>query len=66
MEIEYSSDLFDEDRIARMAGHLRTLLEAVMAEPEQLLAELPLLTALERQQMLFEWGMGQANEEIYS
>jgi acyl-CoA synthetase (AMP-forming)/AMP-acid ligase II len=66
VEIEYSSDLFDEDRIERMAGHLRTLLEAVVAEPEQLLAELPLLTALERQQMLFEWGMGQANEEIYS
>jgi acyl-CoA synthetase (AMP-forming)/AMP-acid ligase II/acyl carrier protein len=66
LEIEYSSDLFDEDRIERLAGHLRTLLEGAAANAEQRLADLPLLTSGERQQLLFEWGLGQADEEIYS
>jgi acyl-CoA synthetase (AMP-forming)/AMP-acid ligase II len=66
LEIEYSTDLFDEDRIARLAGHLRTLLEGAAADPEQGLLELPLLTNAERQQLLFEWGMGQADEPIHS
>ena len=66
LEIEYSSDLFDEDRIERLAGHLRTLLEGAAANAEQRLAELPLLTSAERQQLLFEWGMGQADEAMYS
>jgi hypothetical protein len=66
LEIEYSTDLFDEDRIARLAGHLRTLLEGAAADPEQGLLELPLLTNAERQQLLFEWGIGQADEPIHS
>ena len=56
LEIEYSSDLFDEQRILRMFGHYQTLLEAIAADPEQCLAELPLLTEAERQQLLVEWN----------
>jgi amino acid adenylation domain-containing protein len=56
LEIEYSSDLFDEQRILRMIGHYQTLLEAVAADPEQCLAKLPLLTEAERQQLLVEWN----------
>jgi amino acid adenylation domain-containing protein len=47
-EVEYSTDLFDEDRIERMVGHLRTLLEGAAANPEEPLATLPLLTSAER------------------
>jgi hypothetical protein len=65
LEIEYSSDLFDEARIERLAGHLRTLLEGAAANAEQRLAELPLLTRSERQQLLFEWGISQAGQEMY-
>jgi non-ribosomal peptide synthetase component F len=66
LEAEYSTDLFDEDRIERLVGHLRTLLEGAAANAELRLAELPLLTSAERQQLLFGWGMGQADDEVYS
>ncbi|MGU3305093.1 non-ribosomal peptide synthetase [Pseudomonas sp. M5A4_2d] len=46
--LTYSTDLFDEPRIARMAEHWRNLLEALIASPEQRLSELPLLTAVEQ------------------
>ncbi|HKP10768.1 MAG TPA: amino acid adenylation domain-containing protein, partial [Blastocatellia bacterium] len=52
---EYSTDLFDAATIARMHGHLCTLLEAVIADPQQRLSALPLLTQPERRQLLVEW-----------
>jgi non-ribosomal peptide synthetase component F len=53
---EYSTDLFETATIARMAGHLQTLLEGIVADPEQRLSALPLLTADERQRLLVEWN----------
>jgi amino acid adenylation domain-containing protein/non-ribosomal peptide synthase protein (TIGR01720 family) len=47
--LTYSSDLFDEPRIARMAEHWRNLLEALIANPQQRLSELPLLSVVEQQ-----------------
>ncbi|PYQ23999.1 MAG: hypothetical protein DMF81_06875 [Acidobacteria bacterium] len=46
--LEYSTDLFDDDRIERMAAHLGRLLEAVIARPELRLSEIPLLSADEQ------------------
>src|ERR1019366_8979944 len=40
----YNTDLFEAATIARMLGHWQTLLEAIIADPEQRLAELALLT----------------------
>jgi len=56
VEIEYNTDLFDDARIARLFGHYRTLLEAVVANPKQRLAKMPLLTMAERSQLLVEWN----------
>jgi amino acid adenylation domain-containing protein len=56
LEMEYSTDLFDDERIARMLGHFQTLLESVADDPDRRLAELPILTPAERQQMLVEWN----------
>src|SRR5207247_3114154 len=56
---EYSTDLFDEASIARMAGHWQTLLEGVVADPTRRLADLPLLTEQERCQLLVEWNATQ-------
>ena len=53
---EYSTDLFEAATIARMAGHLQTLLEGIVADPEQRLSRLPLLTADERHRLLVEWN----------
>ena len=54
--IEYSTDLFDHDRIERMAGHFQTLLEAIVKAPDQPIATLPILTEAERRRILVEWN----------
>jgi natural product biosynthesis luciferase-like monooxygenase protein/amino acid adenylation domain-containing protein len=54
--IEYNSDLFDETTISRMAGHLRVLLEGIVANTEQRVSQLPLLTEAERKQLLLDWN----------
>jgi hypothetical protein len=53
---EYSTDLLDRTTVARLLGHLETLIAAAAAAPEARLSELPLLSAGERQQLLVEWG----------
>jgi len=54
--LEYDTDLFERRTIERMAGHLRTLLEAVVADPGRPVRELPMLTAPEREQVLQHWN----------
>lgn len=58
---EYNSDLFDRDRIARMAAHFQTLLEAVVHDPGQSISTLPLMTREEQQQVLVEWNATEAD-----
>ncbi|SMF97571.1 amino acid adenylation domain-containing protein/thioester reductase domain-containing protein [Methylomagnum ishizawai] len=48
LALEYSTDLFEPDRIARMAGHFQSLLVGIAGHPDARLGELPLLTAEER------------------
>ena len=57
---EYSTDLFDADTISRMAGHFRSLLEAIIATPERRLSELSLLTEAE-QRLLSSWNETEAS-----
>jgi amino acid adenylation domain-containing protein len=52
----YNTDLFEAATIARMLNHFQTLLEAIVADPEQHLLNLPLLTEAERRQLLVEWN----------
>ncbi len=58
--IEYATDLFERATIERLAGHLRTLLEGAVADPERRLSELPLLGPAERRRVLTEWNPGTA------
>jgi amino acid adenylation domain-containing protein len=58
---EYATDLFDDDRIERMAGHLRNLLEAAAADPDAPVSRLPMLGETERRQVLVEWSGGRAS-----
>ncbi|MEM9509540.1 MAG: amino acid adenylation domain-containing protein, partial [Cyanobacteria bacterium P01_E01_bin.35] len=53
---EYNTDLFDETTIARMADHFCSLLSGIVDNPKQPISQLPLLTAAEQQQILFEWN----------
>ncbi len=52
----YSTDLFDAPTIRRMIGHWRTILEAIVADPDCLLERLPLLTRSEAEQLLTQWN----------
>ena len=54
--IEYSTDLFENATIERMAGHFITLLEGIVATPDQRISQLPLLTEPERHQLLVEFN----------
>ncbi len=56
LEISYNSGQFDNQAIQRLLGHLQTLLESFVVDPQQLLAKLPLITATERYQLLTEWN----------
>lgn len=53
---EYNTNLFDAATITRMAEHFKILLEGIVANVEQRVSELPLLTATERHQLLVEWN----------
>jgi amino acid adenylation domain-containing protein len=50
--LEYNTDLFDADTIDRFLAHYRTLLEAIVADPEQPIDALDLLPAAERARLL--------------
>lgn len=49
---EYNADLFEPATIARMLGCFQTLLEGIIAQPEQKISKLPLLTPAERHHLL--------------
>ena len=53
---EYATELFDAATIERMAQQLERLLEGVVANPEQRVAELPLLSAPQRHALLTGWN----------
>ncbi len=52
----YNADLFEPETIKRIIGHFQVLLEGIVAKPEQQLSDLPLLTQVERHQLLVEWN----------
>ena len=54
--IEYSTGLFDEATVGRLAGHLVMLLGAVAADPGVRVGDLPVLTAGEREELLGRWN----------
>ena len=58
---EYNTDLFDASTIERMTGHFMTLLSGIVANPEERISQLPLLSQTERQQLLVEWNNTQTD-----
>ena len=57
---EYSTDLFESARIERMAGHFETLLRSILADPNQPISAVSILTDAERKQILVEWNQAAA------
>ena len=59
--VEYSTDLFDTNTISRMVEHFLTLVEGIVASPQQRLSDLSLLIETERHQLVLEWNDTQAD-----
>ncbi|HET6977265.1 MAG TPA: amino acid adenylation domain-containing protein [Pyrinomonadaceae bacterium] len=53
---EYATDLFDAATVERMAGHLRTLLDIIVADSQQSLSQVLLLNEAERHLLLTEYN----------
>lgn len=52
LNLEYSTDLFERDRMLRLAGHVCNLLQAVVAAPEAPLASIDILGETERRLLM--------------
>jgi len=57
----YNTDLFDAATISRLAEHFEMLLRDSVANPDQHLSRLAVLTETERHQLLVEWNSTQAD-----
>jgi amino acid adenylation domain-containing protein len=53
---EYSTDLFADETIARMAGHFQELLRQIVLCPEVPVSELAMLPPEERRRLLLDWN----------
>ncbi|HEY7124282.1 MAG TPA: amino acid adenylation domain-containing protein [Ktedonobacterales bacterium] len=56
LDAEYKKELFEESTISRMLTHLEMIVAAVVANPDQSIADILLLTPAERNQLLVEWN----------
>lgn len=56
---QYDTDLFDASTIEQFTMHFQALLESLLANPEQRLADMKMLSEREAQQLLIEWNATQ-------
>lgn len=54
--IEYNTDLFEQSTMMRLAQHYLSLLQGIVNRPDQRIAELPLLSSAEKQQIITDWN----------
>ncbi|HEX8933435.1 MAG TPA: condensation domain-containing protein, partial [Pseudonocardiaceae bacterium] len=56
LRLAYDPQLFDASTVERIVGHLLVLLGGIAADPDQLMAEVPLLSTAERDRLLVGWN----------
>ncbi len=56
LALRYRTELYDAETTRRMLKQFRLLLEGIAAEPDQRAADLPLMDAEERRQVLVDWN----------
>ena len=54
--LEYDTELFDRETIARMAKHFEVLLRSAITDPDRRLSQLEMLTSDEKRQLLVDWN----------
>ena len=57
-DVEFCTELFTKDTIARFIRNYRTLLDSIVANPDQQISQLALLSDTEQQRVLVEWNAG--------
>jgi amino acid adenylation domain-containing protein len=60
-QIEYNTDLFEQSTICRMLGHFEKLLSTVVENPDLAVAQIPIMSTKERQQVLVDWNQTAAD-----
>ncbi len=58
--LQYNTDLFDADTIARMAAHYLNLVTEMITNPDATLSSLKMLSAAEWQQLVVDWNQTDA------
>ncbi|MBW4673819.1 MAG: amino acid adenylation domain-containing protein [Desmonostoc geniculatum HA4340-LM1] len=58
--LEYNTDIFDATTIIQFINNFQTLLENIVANPEQRICELSLLTVAEQEELLFKFNQTSA------
>ncbi|HEY6804819.1 MAG TPA: amino acid adenylation domain-containing protein [Pyrinomonadaceae bacterium] len=53
---DYNAEVFDESYVNHLAEQFQTLLDSALADPETSVAELEIVNAAERQQIVFAWN----------
>jgi len=61
LSLHHDRQRVDDRSAARILQHLAVLLRGMSETPDRLISELPLLTGLERQQLIVEWNDTAAN-----
>lgn len=54
--LEYNTQLFTPDTVKRLSEHWQTLLDGMVNQFDEPIAQLPFLTSTERHQLLVEWS----------
>ena len=62
-KLQYNTDLFNEDHIERIIKHYQILLESVVANPDQLISEIEIMSAAERHEVLNVWNQTERKYE---
>ena len=59
--LEYNTDIFEHETVARMIRNFQRLLEGVARDPDQRVGYLPLLSSEQRYQLVSEWNATEAD-----
>jgi amino acid adenylation domain-containing protein len=59
--LEYSSDLFDHSTVVRWSENFKVLLQAIVKDPDCQVSQLPMLSAVQRTQIVEEFNRTQTN-----
>ncbi|HXQ70500.1 MAG TPA: amino acid adenylation domain-containing protein [Pyrinomonadaceae bacterium] len=63
---EYNSAVFDEPYVKLIAEQFQTLLDSALANPESPIAELEIVSAAQRQQIVVEWNQTNRDYDLTS